>query len=197
MSAPTTAKVEAAVEAAKQGKPGAADVLRQHMAYFHNLAVAVAPGSMAKPNPNSDPVRFERWSQLAISCAKALIGYETPRPVAQQPEVTFAPSVSVNVGVSVGADDIDYERLTTEALTKLYRSKIAGEAWVPGPSDYLPVGAKPADLVAPSVRVPEAVPVSNAPVEMEPVELEELEPVVSEPEPEAVRSFTTGLLVVR
>jgi hypothetical protein len=119
---PTRAQVESAVEAARRGKSGAADVLRAHMAYFHNLSVSVAPGSADKPNERADPVKFERWSRIACECAKALIGFEAPRlaPIASPVGTFEAETIEAKPEATV-----DPTRLSDRELVALYRSKIA------------------------------------------------------------------------
>src|SRR5438132_842890 len=74
---------EKVVERAEtDAKPLAREVLQKFMLVFASVATAYQPGTKKEPNAASDPAKFEKYSRLAIDCAKALIGYETPRPVA-------------------------------------------------------------------------------------------------------------------
>jgi len=174
--------------ASAEARPSAKDLIEKLMVIYGSLAATFQPGSLKSPNPNADDALFRFWSDRALNAAKALMPFEVAKPVAAAPspvQIEFDASVTAKVQV---ADDIDLSRLTVEALTRLYRARVAGTVWVPSDSDYMPAGALPAPDATPRVHVPEAASmpvVTGAPVDVEPVELEELEPVVSEPEPEA------------
>jgi hypothetical protein len=109
MTAPTKQELKAARSAEKvveraeaDAKPLAREVLQKFMLVFASVATAFQPGTKAEPNAASDPAKFEKYSRLAIDCAKALIAYETPRPVASSlPPIEFCAEVKTGVSVAV------------------------------------------------------------------------------------------------
>ncbi len=180
---------EKVVERAEaDAKPLAREVLQKFMLVFASVATAFQPGSRKEPNAASDPAKFERYSRLAVDCAKALIAYETPRPVASPlPPIEFQASVNVTNNVAMGAD-FDFSRLTNEQLVHYYRARVSGAsheeiiAGMPSPNAAPGLPAPSAESCAGKASMPPPT-VSHAPIEAGP-EGEELEPIVGDP-PEA------------
>jgi hypothetical protein len=183
VTAPTKRELKAARSAekvveraqAEGAKPLAEDVLRRFMLVFASIATAFQPGTKTEPNAASDPAKFEKYSRLAIDCAKALIAYETARPVASSlPPIEFSAQVKAEVSVAV-----DLSKLTAEQLIRRYRAKISGAPIDPAIDP--PAAALPSPQPDAAPNLPAAI-ISNAPVEAE-EPAEELVEIVGEPEP--------------
>jgi len=208
MNARDKAEVEHQVAAAMGGKPPTAkDVIEKLMCVYGGMATRFQPGSASAPNPDAHEGKFLMWSKLAADMARLLIAFQEPRlaPVAVAPSLPaegprrfqlriFGPGPGGEEFVPGTATKVvspaELEKMTTEKLTKYYRSRVAGgPQFGERPPELPAVAAEPAASEPPPADEKAEVARVEAPVRTAPVEVApepEAEPeveVVEHPEP--------------